>query len=230
MIHRIALLVVLLPLLAAALLLAGCKRQHHEVGLKLPDQAPGQMIGVIDDTSGSFRKHQTKVYAFLLRLLDAYGKNSSPGDRLVISQLSGGGRSILWEGHPRLLRRDFPSAAAFEQFIVTAPGSDPDYSRVYQSFCEMTDYILACPGIESGKSKGAVFLLSDCIENAADSDQWKARLERSLAKFGEKKGIIGIYWCDPDVRADMRRLLNGAGIKNIVETDVLTRPELPMWK
>lgn len=179
--------------------------------------------------SGSYAHLMTqdgKAYRFTLRVADKYLRRMDPNDRLIITQLSATEKALQWDGSPIALRRSFPTANAFRDFLLSK--SDPAGSRVHDGIADTLDYLLANPRIASGKTRSAVFVLSDFLDNAPDSEKSKERLLKSLAGYGRAGGVVGFYWVDQSLVLEWRRQLNDAGVQHfVVESEIVADPPLP---
>jgi hypothetical protein len=149
-----------------------------------------------------------------------------PRDRILISQLSANNRTLLWEGSPLSMRRQFGSSAALQQFI--AEGSDPAGSRVYAALADSLDYIHQLPGVKEGKTTVCVLVLSDLMDTSPTADADRQRMLDAFAQFAQIKACMGLYWVDQLFTNEFRQYLNDAGIKTyVVESDVVNDPVLP---
>ncbi len=222
---------------ASMALLAGCGPpvQPGSVAPVDLNRADGECLVVVAiDMSGSFAAKMTrdgKAFAFLTRVVDNYFKNSiGDDDRLVIAQLSQDGRRpLLWEGKPQDLRRDFPSAAAFREFLLMK--SSPGGSRLHDGISDALDYAMSDPGVAGGRTKSVLLALTDFEDNAPNPDLSEQRLVQTLTAFGRKGGIVGFYYLDLAFVPVWRRHLAEARIKSYVcEADIVSRPPLPSFE
>lgn len=225
----------LLPLALLTLVLIGCERRSTDQGSPLPDQDSEYLLAVVIDMSGSFADQMQadngKAYRFFLEVVDRYFRNRvGANDRLILTQLSGSGgkRALLWDGEPRALQQDFPDAKAFHAFLLKH--ADPSGSRVHDALADTIDYLVAYPGVASGKSHSAVFVLSDMLENSANPQQSKDRALRALATYARHRGVVGMYWVEHGLVPEWRAQLRDAGLKSfVVESDIVSRPQLPTF-
>jgi hypothetical protein len=183
------------------------------------------------DTSGSFTPRMFSgdqlAYRFFLKASDQFFRNRmGPRDRILISQLSANNRTLLWEGSPLAMRRQFGSSAALQQFIEER--SDPSGSRVYAAVADSLDYIHQLPGVREGKTTVCVLVLSDLMDSSATPDADRQRMLDAFSQFARTKACIGLYWVDQLFTNEFRKYLNDAGIKTyVVESDVVNDPVLP---
>jgi hypothetical protein len=208
---------------------SGCEPRHEEHVSPLVEQETEYALAILLDLSGSYADLMTKdgkAYRFSLRVADKYLRRLDSSDRLIITQLSATEKALLWDGSPIALRRSFPTANAFRDFLLSK--SDPAGSRVHDGIADTLDYLLASPSVASGKTRSAVFVLSDFVDTAPDSEKSKERLLKSLAAYGRAGGTVGFYWVDQSLVLDWRRHLNDAGIQHfVVESEIVADPPLP---
>src|SRR5437764_2878152 len=192
----------LLALAAAALLSAGCTKhseQQDAASVSLGREDADLMVVIALDLSGSFADKMTregKGYEFTMRVADNYFRNAiGTKNRIVVAQLSAPGRQpLLWDGTPVELRRDFPSAAEFREFLLSK--SHPAGSRIHDGVADALDYVLSDPGVANGKTRAALFVLSDFDDNAPNPKQSEERLVQSLNTFAKKHGVVGFYFLE----------------------------------
>ena len=221
-------------LLAAACLamtLAGCEAYVPVETPPIGNIERDYLLCFVLDTSGSFSPRMFEGeqlgYKFFLRASDQFFRNRmEPHDRILVSQLSANNRTLLWEGPPLTLRRQFGSAEALQRFIQER--SDPAGSRVYAALADSLDYIHNLPGVSDGKTTVCVLVLSDMMDTSAAPEIDRQRMTEALSRFGQTKGCIGLYWVDQRWLTDCRQYLNDAGIQQyVVESDIVADPALP---
>lgn len=220
-----------LILILCLVCLFGCDKRKIVEDETFAPRDHTQVAMIVLDLSGSFQHlmaEEGKGYAFALNVIDSYfkAKNGSD-DRLIIAQVSGNNRALLWEGKPMELRREFPSAAKFRAFLEKR--GDPNASFVHEGVIHSLNYLLSEPAVASGQAKPAVFVLSDMVDSGGkpDTDQ---RMEAALAEFSKTSGVLGVYFCDQFLIADWRTRLQKAGIKGVVESEIVGRPTLPNFE
>jgi hypothetical protein len=228
-----------LRLSAAALVeaaaLTGCKRRSDDKKddtVSVGGEDADCLVLIAVDLSGSFAvpmAEQGKAHEFVLRVADTYFRNSiGTNNRIVISQLSGVDRPLLWDGTPVQLRRDFPSAAEFRDFLLKK--SNPGGSRIFDGVSDVLDYAVSDPGVRKGKTRAAVFVLSDFIDNLSGKDS-ENRLAQSLQAFGKTGGIVGFYFLDHAQVPTWRGHLSRSGIRQwVCESEIVAYPQLPTFE
>jgi hypothetical protein len=189
------------------------------------------VLAFVVDTSGSFLPMlfggDQKGYRFFLKTSELFFRNRmGPRDRILISQLSADSRTLLWEGLPRSLRRDFATSDTLRQFIEQR--SNPAGSRVYASVADTLDYLYGLPGVSDGRTQICVIVLTDFLDNSPTQQQDRQRMVESLKRFGQTNASVGFYWVDQYCLQDCRQCLADSGLRNYaVETDVVRDPTLP---
>ena len=231
------LLTLVLPMM---ILVPGCKKRSA-VGDPIEEasdaqEAPvirqptyGMIIVIVFDMSGSFDDLiYKKGYPFAMAVVDRYFRNRiGSNDRLIISQISAPGmKSLLWDGKPSSLKRDFASADKFKEFLRKK--SNPAGSRLYDGISESMEYLISYPGVAEGKTSTAVFVLSDLDDNCSDPAKGKMRLLKNLAEYSKVKGSIGFYWVEDRFVPPWRQHMKESGIKHyVVEADIAADVPLP---
>ena len=227
-------LVIALALLALLSTQSGCEPRHENPDHASPivHQDSEYVLAILLDLSGSFTELMTKdgkAYRFAMRVADKYLRRMDSNDRLIISQLSATNKALLWDGSPIALRRSFPSANAFRDFLLSK--SDPNGSRIHDGIADTLDYLLALPGVQSGKTKSALFVLSDMIDNAPEPEKSKERLLQALAAYGRAGGGVAFLWVDSSLVLPWRTHLKDAGIAHFaVESEIVVDPPLPTFE
>lgn len=223
-------------LLASILLLTGCTKhsdQDDATQITLGREDADTMIVIAVDLSGSFAERMTrdgKGYEFTMRVADNYFRNSiGSKNRIIIAQLSATDRALLWDGTPIELRREFPSATEFRDFLLKK--SHPAGSRIHDGVADALDYVLSDPGVAKGKTRSALFVLSDFDDNAPDPASSEQRLAQGLNAFAAKNGVVGFYFLDHPKVPRWRQHLQQSGIKNwVCESEIVAYPPLPTFE
>lgn len=226
-------LVVLMGILVLTMLLPGCQQRADTDDLPVTAQDHDYVLLIAIDLSGSYAhlvQEQGRAYRFLQRAMARFFQNrAGANDRIVLAQLSGTVPALLWDGSPETLRAEFPSAERLNQFLVSK--SHPGGSLLHRGLADTVEYALKHPGIASGQSKTALLVLSDMDDNDADGPAQKERLLKALGEYGQKGGVVGIYWCDVPLVAVWRQHLQAARLKSsIVESGITPDPALPLFE
>lgn len=215
------------------LLLAGCTprapvARDQAVVLHEPR---GCVITILLDMSGSFEEKmidQGKAYEFCLATIDAYFRDRiGEKDELIIAQISGADRALLWQGTPMQLRMDFASPTDLSTFLRSKANSGQ--SNVFDNMAKSIEYLSSDPDVVSGKAKSAVLVLSDMLDNDPNQYAARERLKRALAEYGKRDGIVGCYFVDQTVVPSCRTFIADTGIRNfIVQAEIVGNPQLPV--
>lgn len=236
--------------LAGAILLAGCEEYHPPVAPPVGQAQPAQFVPpagpsmfatpetdyvvmLVIDLSGSFAHQMAeegKGYEFALKIYDRFFRDriGNEKDKLIIAQLSGSHRSLLWQGKPIELRQQFPSASDFRDFLRTK--MDPRGSVIHDGIAQAVEYITSDPTLITPNTKSAVFVLSDLLDNGANPEKSGPRVSRALAEYGRKNGVVGLYYVDQDLVQPWRQLLQTSGVRDYrVECVINANPELPSF-
>lgn len=221
----------------------GAKRELSESPFQQNDTT--YQITLLFDMSGSFAPmmaEEGKAYQFALQIVDRYFRDRiGMDDELIIAVISGSDRAPIWQGQPLDLRKDYPSAKAFRDALVTKAenivrtnATDGDLispSNVHECITNTLDYVLTEPGIADGRVKASLFILSDMLDGAPEPEKSRQVAVDGLSRFGEAGGTVGIYYCDQSQVADWRKILPEAGIKHWrVESGIVSRPMLPSFE
>src|SRR5437867_608082 len=98
----------------------GCEPVANQTSSPIVAQEFDFVLAVVVDMSGSFSAEMQsgsgRAHRFLMRAVDLFFRNriGEGNDRIIISQVSGTERALLWDGTPRGLRQEFTSAKSFE--------------------------------------------------------------------------------------------------------------------
>lgn len=217
-------------LVATAVLLPGCEqRSTNQASEPFEYDEYDYVLAVVLDLSGSFEPYMQAdnpyAYRFFARLADKFFRQRMGyNDRILLTQLSTGDRPLLWEGPPDALRRRFPDADAFAQFLQTK--ARPGGSHAYAAVADTLSYLTTRPGINKNTTVLTV-VLSDLMDNDPDADEAKRRLLDSLRSYSDRGGHIGLYWVDQTAVDEWSRLLVDTGLPPRVWIDIIDDPELP---
>ncbi len=217
-----------------AVLIGGCTRHTEQdtQQVSLGREDAEYLVLIALDLSGSFADKMTregKGYEFTMRVADRYFRNSiGTSNRIVIAQLSATDRALLWDGTPVQLRQDFATAGDFRDFLLKK--SHPAGSRIYAGIADAFDYVLTDPSVMGGKTRTAVFVLSDFDDNLSGS-QGEQRLVQSLSAFAKTSGVVGFYFLDHVRVPTWRQHLRQSGIRQwVCESEIVAYPPLPSFE
>jgi len=213
------------------LVLAGCARRKEYGPVSFESDVEQRTVVAID-MSISFVElmaEQGHAYAFLMRVLDQYGQDKT-SDHIIIAQLSGNDRPLLFEGTAQELRNKFPNARAFRDFLISK--SNPDASRIADGVSDVLEYVMRDPNVRSGTVKTCCLVLSDLDNNVVSArGDTSSRFRKALADYKQCGGVLGFYYAsdDAEVVAPWIRGLNESGIPYQMEAGVRDYPTLPTF-
>lgn len=214
------------------LVVCGCGPRIAERETPLVEDEAPFVMAILLDMSGSFAglmADDGKAYEFTMNLLDQhFRERMGQEDKIIIAQIGGTDRALLWQGTPMQLRQDFGDAGTFRDFLKEkALGS----SNIHYSIAQTVDYVMSERNVMNGKAKHAVFILSDMLDSGDDQAETRKQALEALKTYGESGGSIGMYYVDQLMLPDWRRDLNAAGLKDWrCEADIVGRPNLPSWE
>jgi hypothetical protein len=217
-----------------AMCVAGCQeRIDQSEGVFRTDDGD-YVLTIMIDMSGSFDElmaEDGKAWSFVCQVVDKYFRDRLGGsDKLILAQLSGSERALLWRGTPLELRQEFPSAAAFRDWLTSH--ADPQGSRIYDGVAQAVEYTLSDPVVADGNGKAAVFILSDMHDTGPNREAARERAIKALAELARRDGVIGLYYVDVQLVAEWRQILSDAGVPGVnqhVEADIVGHPLLPKF-
>lgn len=212
--------------------ICGCGERRDADRPSVFREQDNQYVAVIViDLSGSFSDKMAndgKAYQFAVQVLDHYfRRRDALSDRIILAQISGTERSLMWEGSPLELRRDFPSAESFRDFLLKQ--ADGSGSLVNDGLANVMEYVTSHPQHGNGRAKSAVLVLSDMDDTGGNSNA-EQRLMRSLSTYGQQNGSVGIYFCNQLGVGKWKERLGQSGIRNyVVESEIVGKPKLPSF-
>lgn len=214
----------------AILLVTGCEQRRDTDTTSFEDGDCPLVLAIVVDLSGSCTElfaDGGKGYDFLLGVLDKYQRAVPTEGKVIIAQLSAADNPLLYEGSPADLRRDYPSAAAFRDDVLSK--SNPSGSRLHEGMNATFEYILKHRAVQQG-ARPAVFLLSDLLDNGIDGGDYEQQVVARLQDFGAKDGIAGFYFVDQSQTDKWTAALASAGVKDYRVTDkIVAHPPLPSF-
>lgn len=207
----------------------GARREERETPL-VEDETPFIMLLLVD-MSGSFEylmADDGKAYEFTMNLLETHFRDRmGEEDKIIIAQIGGTDRSLIWQGTPMELRKDFAHAAAFRDFLKKKSiGS----SNIHYSITQSVEYLMSERNVQNGKAKTAVFVLSDMMDTDENQEESRKKAIDTLTAYGKIGGCVGFYYVDQLLLPGWRHDLQAAGLKDWrCEGDFVGRPNLPSF-
>jgi hypothetical protein len=209
----------------------GCEMNEPGDGVSFEDDDCEYVLAVVVDLSESFEKMMAtdgKAYEFLMAVVDRYfSQRDASSDRLIIAQISGRKKALIWEGTPIDLRREFSTVDQFREFLMKH--SEPSSSPVFSTITSTVEYLLSKPRVASGKAKSALFVLSDLDNNSGDAKEAGPKALEALSEYGRHNGVVRFYYADVEKRKLwLKWFKEKSGIRNAdVEGVITSRPALP---
>lgn len=215
-------------------LLFGCARRDESTKSWSRGESE-YVLTIVIDLSGSFETlmaEDGKAYDFTLAVIDRYFRERlGMPDKLIIAQISASERALLWEGAPMELRREFATADDFRAFLQK--NADPRGSLVYDAIANSLEYVLMEPSVRDGRAKAAFLVLSDMLDSFGDRAEQTSmkRMANAMREFGNRGGLIGLYFVDQRLVQFWRQYLHDVGIREFqVESEIVGNPTLPNFE
>lgn len=221
----------LLLLLAATLPCSACTRVTEATSTTSAADDSEYFLTILLDFSGSFEEkmlNDGKAYEFCLAVLDKYfSDRSGVSDTIVLAQISGANKTLLWQGSPLEMRRTFLSPDNFRDYIKQR--ADSNGSPVYRAVRSCIRYVMSEPRVQNGKAKACLLVLSDLLDNDVDRKESGKRMLEALTEFGKAGHVLGLYFVDQEVLPGWRKWLSEkSGIRDFrVESEIVDNPTLP---
>ncbi|QDT57084.1 hypothetical protein Pan44_51500 [Caulifigura coniformis] len=223
----------LFPIALMVLLLASGCIESPSVSESPPfDEQPlSAVLAIQIDLSGSFSGYwDDKAYRLFLDISDRFFQEAMGKEtKLVISQLSGNDKVLLFEGRPSDLRKRFKTPQELNAFLKRH--SDASGSRVYDATTRTLDYVGTISGV-SPETKLLTVILSDMQDSDSKADA-ENRLRESLRKYQERGGALALYFVAESERERWNGLLNDAGFRPgyfVIESELTSSPRLPRFE
>lgn len=191
-------------------------------------------LALLVDMSGSFAAHwEAEAHTTFLRLMDAFFTEGAGGEtRVVIGQLSGERRVVLFEGEPSELRSRFKTPEELGAFLRER--SDPRGSPVYHATERAIDYVASMPRVGQ-RTRLLTVVLSDLVVHDPDGPGRIAAGRKMLAalrRYREKGGGLALYYVAQSEVGRWRRIVERAGFPGgscVIQTELVANPQLPRF-
>lgn len=226
----------IVPLLFVAIF-AGCgsrrdgTRQARLSKSPFPKDESEYVATIVIDNSSSFRELMTDgghAYIFICSVIDKYFRDriGSENDKILLVQISGSQKSIMWQGTPERFRRTFNSKNSFRDFLIGNAG--PDGSLVHDGVAHALEHMMRMPNVSSGRAKSVLLILSDLDDNGPNPEQSEKRLFDDLVAYLQLGGHAGFYYADQLKMEHWRKKLTAAGYPLVpIECKENGNPALP---
>jgi hypothetical protein len=210
----------------------GCERRVRDANASpLGKDESTYKLMIVLDLSGSFRDlmiDSGAAWKFTLSCVDKYfrGRIGNESDQIILCQISGGTRSIIWQGSPRSLRERFRTPEHFHNFLKSK--AEGDGSMVHTGVAHAVKYLSSQKSVQTGQAEAVTLILSDFLDNGPDSIETEQKLMDEFANYLNLGGHLGLYYVDQERYFRWRENFDRAGFDLVpVEMDVHGRPPLP---
>jgi hypothetical protein len=227
---------ILLLCLVPAVCMPGCTHRNKTtdaMGVIGRDESSFKLM-IVMDLSGSFQGLMVDdghAWRFTMYCVDEYFKSriGNDNDEIIIAQISGERRSLLWKGTPQRLRQEFSSASKFRDFLRKS--ASPNGSLVHLGSAHAVKYMTSQKSVQTGQAKSAVLILSDFLDNGPEPETSEQQAMDEFTKYLDMGGQLGLYYIDQDRYFHWRDKFNAAGHDMVpVEVDIQGRPPLPKFE
>ena len=214
------------------LLVAGCEQRRDTKSVAAAQDDAEYVIAVLVDLSGSFFDKMTEggqAHDFMVQLLDKYFRDRiGTNDQIILAQISGTpDRSLLWQGTPMELRKEFPNSRAFCDFLRSK--ADPRGSEVHNALAQTVEQVMSQPNVLNRKAKSAVFAMTDMFDTGRQSLVTRRRAVKVLSEYGKLGGVVHLYFVDQTLIPVWQRELATTGLEFSVVSEI-RRPKLPSFE
>jgi hypothetical protein len=210
----------------------GCEKRREPQARVTAQDDSEYVIAVLVDLSGSFLDKMTEggqAHDFMLALIDRYFRDRiGTNDQIILAQISGTpDRALLWQGTPLELRKDFPNARAFSDFLRSK--ADPLGSHVHNAMTQTVEYVMSQPNVSTKKAKSAVFAMTDMLDNGPEPHASRAQAVNVLRDYGQIGGMVCLYYVDQTLIPVWQRELQKTGLAFSIDSKI-RRPKLPSFE
>lgn len=174
------------------------------------------------------RKPARKRREVFYNLMDQFFTTGAGGEtRVVIVQLSGNDRAVLFEGTPNELRTKFRSPKELNAFLTSQ--ADGSSSHVYHATSQTLNYVASIPGITEN-TRTLTALLSDMEDNELNSAT-RSRNARvlltSLKRYQQLGGGLALSYVADSEISRWQSAFSNAGFEPgtyIIENNIVETP------
>jgi hypothetical protein len=218
-----------LPILLLLAFVPGCGGcQRRDAANASPFQQEASEYVLLIAIDADYVKDNPKAFDFMAYALESYFQERiGSNDQVILAQMSGSKRPLLWQGTPQALRREFADHAAFRKFLLAHAESG---SRINDGIAESLNYLMRTYSVAKGKAKSVALIVSNMIDDQPAVDESEPRLMESLINYGHR-GAMGFYFVDQTRMADIIDKMEKAGFRfYTLEPDFHGRPALPSFE
>lgn len=192
-------------------------------------------LAICIDMSGSFRHNwDDRAYDLFMDISDRFFTEAMGNEsRIIITQLSGEGKVVLFEGRPDDLQQKFQSPEDLNQYLLDH--SDGGSSQVYRAMSRTLDHIGSMSGVTQD-TRVLTIVFSDMQDTGAavgNGDADRTEMMKSLRRYADNGGGLALYFVARDQVQPWRQILSEAGFEPghfIIENDLTSSPQLPRFE
>ncbi len=141
----------------------------------------------------AMKQDDPAAFNFFMAIIEKYKRDRAGyQDRIVISQLSGNNKSLLFDGRTGDLKKAFSSQEQFKDYLLRS--ANDKGSNVYASIDRTLSYLTKRIGIDQDTTQITI-ILSDLMDNSASSDTDRAAMIETMKEYCTN-GTFGLYWVD----------------------------------
>ncbi len=187
---------------------SGCQKRDTRAKVTWDQEPTKYALLIIADID--VIKSDQRAYNFVVHAIDRYGRERlGEHDPVIISQLSGNDRPMLFHGTVRELRKAMPNQEAFKNYLVSH--SDPG-RRLNEGLAESLDYVLNTSSVSRGKAVPVTLVISSMMEGEGETSAAQDHFINELIKYHHAGGHMAFYFCDQRRMAWVKEQTKKAGI------------------
>lgn len=206
--------------------LCGCTRRDTSKAVSWEQEPTDYTLLIIVDIDTI--KTNPRAADFITYAVNNYFRERvGTSDHIIISQLSGNKRPLLFQGTPRDLRQQMQTPEALRDYLIAASSQG---RRINDGISESLDYVSHTTSVKRGGAAPIALIVSSMIDGNPESKESDDRMMGELIKFGNTGGQMAFYFCDQERMAYVRDKMEKAGFGwEILECDIYGRPPLPTY-
>lgn len=219
----------MLGVLTMSVPLAGCQRRQTESS-PLGEEDTEHVLVMIFDLSKSFSPYMSPdgpAFEFAMKTIDQYFRaRIGTQDKVVLGQISATGQPLLFEGTPHELRKRFPDATSFHDYLKSQ--ADPNGSQVYAGVQRTVEYLQQAQRTKYPNAQGLLLVLSDMQDTSAQGKAAARAMLQTLSDYAADGQAMGFYFVEPTVAKFLDQHLRELGVTNLrVESNIVSSPLIP---
>ncbi|MBI1313258.1 hypothetical protein GC176_18355 [bacterium] len=217
----------IVSMLCCIVWLAGCERREHSSMAPVIQRESCDYVLMLAVDVETIRSNP-RAFEFIQQAVETYFQERIGGnDQIIITQLSGNDRPLLWQGTPQHLLEEFEDAESFKNYLI---GASSPGRRINQGLADSLNYVLDTFSVKKGKAKTVTLIVSSMLDDQPQGSDSDAQLMDSLIEYGHRGGLA-FYFCDQSRMDYVRDKMEEAGFGwTILECDIYGRPPLPEFE